>query len=319
MNRKNIKDSAREIRGVKLIEWITILSLILIIAACVSLKPLKLDPKSQEFYNYARHLFTKHEAHIFRNLTSIEAREKFIENFWEIRDPDPDTEENEFKEEIKKRYEYAVKYLRESHVPGWKTDRGMIFIVLGPPFDKHQDTVLTSSRIIGYIHWYYGYNANTRLFIRFVDRNGDGIYHLDPIYTSLDLLSKLEDMKYQVLKKEDSISKKTKLKFDLEYKSSENNFYIFVKPDIITFEREENKVIVKFKINLVVYRNNEDFTRYAKIKTLELREEELTGKDARIGVVFPLKLARGKYKVDVLLTDLFGEKSKRRFFTIRIK
>jgi len=198
MNKKN---SLRETGSPGFIKRVAILFIIVMIAACAALQPPKLGPESGEFYNYARHLFTKHEERTFLGLSSKEEREKFIENFWAIRDPNPDTEINEFKVEIEERYEYVVKYLKESHVPGWKTDRGMIYLVLGPPLDKHRETALTNSRIIGYIFWYYGYNPSTRLYVLFADYDGDGVYHIDPVNTSLDLLNKLKDMKYQVLKK----------------------------------------------------------------------------------------------------------------------
>ena len=311
------KNSSSKASSPGVIKRITILFIILIAAACASLKPPELDPEAKEFHNYAKHFFSKEEARIFSNLMTKEEREEFIENFWEIRDPNPDTDINEFKVEIEKRYEYVVSYLKESHVPGWKTDRGMIYLVLGPPLDKHRETVLTNSRLIGYVSWYYGYNPSTRLSVLFADYDGDGVYHIDPIRTSLDLLDKLKDMKYQILKKEDVISEKTKLKFDAEYKSSENNFHIFFDPKFVTFEKKAGNMIAKFRINLVVYRNNETYTRHSKIETLELREETLTSKKARIHLVFPLKLEKGKYKVDVLVTDLFGENSKRKFFTVK--
>jgi len=115
------------------------------------------------------------------------------------------------------------------------------------------------------------------------------------------------------------VSEKTKLKFNLEYESSENNFHIFVDPKFVTFEKKADNMIAKFRINLIVYRNNETYTRHSQVETLELREETLTSEKARIRLIFPLKLAKGKYKVDVLVTDLFGENSKRRFFTVKVK
>lgn len=316
---KKIKNRLFKAGGVKPLKWITVLSLIFIITACASFKPLKLDPESAKFYNYARYLFTKQEERLFSKLSTKEDREEFIENFWAIRDPNPDTEINEFKIEIQERYEYAVKYLKESHVPGWKTDRGMIYIVLGPPLDKHRERALTNSRIIGYIFWYYGFSPNTRLYILFADYDGDDIYQIDPINTSLDLLSKLDDMKYQIMKKEDVVSEKTKLKFDLEYQSSKNNFHISLDPEFVTFERTDSSMTAKFRINLVVYRDDETYTRHSRVETVELSEEELTSDKTRIRLVFPLRLEKGKYKIDAFVTDLFGENSKRRFFTVKVK
>ena len=63
---------------------------------------------------------------------------QFIENFWLRRDPTPDTPENEFKEEHYRRIAYANEHYGAG-IPGWKTDRGHIYITLGPPdqIDDH--------------------------------------------------------------------------------------------------------------------------------------------------------------------------------------
>ncbi len=70
----------------------------------------------------------------FQKLTTDEEREQFIVQFWLRRDPTPDTEENEFKEEHYRRIAYANERFRTaSGRPGWKTDRGRIYIIYGPP------------------------------------------------------------------------------------------------------------------------------------------------------------------------------------------
>ena len=74
------------------------------------------------------------EREVFLSLETVEERKSFIEAFWRKRDPNPATPENEFKEEHYRRLEYANKFLgRETFLPGWKTDRGEIYIILGEP------------------------------------------------------------------------------------------------------------------------------------------------------------------------------------------
>ena len=67
----------------------------------------------------------------FKRLKTDEEREQFIEQFWLRRDPTPDTDENEFKEEHYRRIAYANEHYA-SGIPGWKTDRGRIYIMYGP-------------------------------------------------------------------------------------------------------------------------------------------------------------------------------------------
>ena len=70
----------------------------------------------------------------FLGLSNDEERDQFVEQFWQRRDPTPDTYENEYKEEHYRRVAYANEHF-STVVPGWKTDRGRAYIVFGPPDD----------------------------------------------------------------------------------------------------------------------------------------------------------------------------------------
>ena len=79
-----------------------------------------------------RWIITDEEKKAFMQLSNEEEREKFIEAFWDRRNPDPDSEDNEFKDEHYRRIEYANEHFAAGK-PGWMTDRGRIYIVYGPP------------------------------------------------------------------------------------------------------------------------------------------------------------------------------------------
>jgi GWxTD domain-containing protein len=81
------------------------------------------------------YIITDEERTAFKRLQTDEERESFIENFWLRRDPTPDTVENEFKEEHYRRIAYANENFA-SGIPGWKADRGRIYITYGPPDEK---------------------------------------------------------------------------------------------------------------------------------------------------------------------------------------
>jgi GWxTD domain-containing protein len=85
-----------------------------------------------------RYIITPEEMSAFKQLSNDEERDQFIEQFWLRRDPTPDTPENEFKEEHYRRIAYANEHFA-SGIPGWRTDRGRIYIVYGPPdqIDAH--------------------------------------------------------------------------------------------------------------------------------------------------------------------------------------
>jgi GWxTD domain-containing protein len=78
------------------------------------------------------YIITGEERKAFLQLSTDEERESFIESFWLRRDPTPDTVENEYKEEHYRRIAYANERYA-SGIPGWKTDRGRIYISFGPP------------------------------------------------------------------------------------------------------------------------------------------------------------------------------------------
>jgi GWxTD domain-containing protein len=83
-------------------------------------------------------IITDEERQAFKQLSNDEERDQFIEAFWQRRDPTPDTEENEYKEDHYQRIAYANEHFAAG-IPGWKSDRGRIYIMYGKPdeIDSH--------------------------------------------------------------------------------------------------------------------------------------------------------------------------------------
>lgn len=101
------------------------------IFTCSNLQPIiesefKIWLNEEVFY-----LASKYERETFNKLSSVDDKLKFINNFWLRRDPDPDTEENEYKTEYCERVNYTKKF--QSGIHGWKTDRGLVYILFGKP------------------------------------------------------------------------------------------------------------------------------------------------------------------------------------------
>jgi GWxTD domain-containing protein len=115
---------------------------LLLHSACASshkiLKP-PLDSNSQKFLDFIRYIITPQEDRIFREMPA-EDRGEFIMDFWARRDSDPSTPENEFRSVYYSRLAVADKAFRAG-VPGWMTDRGRIYILLGPPTDVIKKTM----------------------------------------------------------------------------------------------------------------------------------------------------------------------------------
>lgn len=121
------------------------------------------------------YIITDEEKRAFKALATNEERENFIANFWARRDPNPDTEQNEYREEYYERIAYANEHFA-SGIPGWKTDRGRIYITWGKP-----DSVEAHPMGGAYDRpsWEGGGNTSTYpfeiWFYRHLDNVGDGI------------------------------------------------------------------------------------------------------------------------------------------------
>ncbi len=90
------------------------------------------------------YIISAEERDVFQKLTTDEEKTRFIEQFWRSRDPDPESPENEFRDEHYRRVAYANEKFAAGK-PGWKTDRGMIYIKFGPP--DRRETNPTGGRV----------------------------------------------------------------------------------------------------------------------------------------------------------------------------
>jgi GWxTD domain-containing protein len=140
------------------------------------------------------YIISDEERAAFLQLTTNEEREQFIEAFWQRRDPTPDTVENEFKEEHYRRIAYANEKFA-SGIPGWKTDRGRIYIIWGKPdeidahptggnYNRPESEGGGSTTTYPWEDWRYRYmeGIGSNITIEFVDPTSTGEYHmtLDP-------------------------------------------------------------------------------------------------------------------------------------------
>jgi GWxTD domain-containing protein len=86
-----------------------------------------------EHFAVAGYIATSEERRLWSELRGSEAKKKFLTKFWTDRDPDPNTRGNELYETYQRRMSLANRQFRTPHRPGWKTDRGRVYIIYGPP------------------------------------------------------------------------------------------------------------------------------------------------------------------------------------------
>ena len=136
------------------------------------------------------YIITDEERSAFKKLSTDEEREQFIEQFWERRNPSAGSPENEFKEEYYRRIAYANEHYA-SGIPGWKADRGRIYIMYGPAdeieshpsggsYERPMEEGGGETSTFPFETWRYRYidGIGTNIILEFVDPTMTGEYHL---------------------------------------------------------------------------------------------------------------------------------------------
>jgi len=135
-------------------------------------------------------IITDEERAAFKQLSNDEERDNFIEAFWQRRDPTPDTEENEYKEEHYRRIAYTNEHFAAG-IPGWKTDRGRMYIMYGPAdevdshpsggsYERPTEEGGGETSTFPFEDWRYRYleGIGQEVIIEFVDTCMCGDYHM---------------------------------------------------------------------------------------------------------------------------------------------
>lgn len=150
----------------------------------------ELTPEDKKWLNEdVRWIITDEEARAFKNLSNEEERQQFIEMFWQRRNPNPDSPENEFRDEHYARIAYSNEHFAAGK-PGWMTDRGHIYIAFGKPdsidahpsggsYERPMEEGGGNTSTFPFEVWHYRYLAGVgdNIDIEFVDTCMCGDYH----------------------------------------------------------------------------------------------------------------------------------------------
>jgi GWxTD domain-containing protein len=149
------------------------------------------------------YIISDEERSVFLHLQTNEEREQFIESFWQRRNPDPDSVENSFKEEHYRRIAYANERFA-SGIPGWRTDRGRIYVIWGPPdeidahptggqYNRPSEEGGGSTSTYAFEDWRYRHmdGIGDNIIIEFVDPTGSSEYHMTMDPGEKDALAKV--------------------------------------------------------------------------------------------------------------------------------
>jgi len=270
------------------------------LAGCATARLMKqLDPESRDFLSKVRYVITGEERRTFLSLPA-EERKPFIAAFWKKRDPDPETEENEFQKVYFQRIEEANRLFNEGggSEPGWLQDRGRIYILIGPPDHREQYPRGVTFYGIPTEIWYYGWFP-----VLFVDPNWNGNYKLEP--GSAAQLGAI--MSTQMRLKPLVAPEKGALEADLKVEARDGRAVarLVVPYKKIWFssqgERLQTTLVAAFEITDAAGRKVAEFRRDIPLELSEAELEEVIRTDFSVDI--PLDLKPGTYWVAVALTN----------------
>lgn len=295
-------------------------ALLIVAAVCAGLglaaaKP-KLDPESAKFYETARLIMTKEEKKIFELLPDVEGRKEFIADFWHKRDPDPDTPDNEFKKEFDARLLLVSKRFNKEGGPGYNTDRGRIFIFMGPPDNIEETLPQDSSSVHGFIvRWTY---IDARFSIEFVDQKGDGRYRINSyegdLFGAMDLVKLGRDVRA------DDVFSRNFLKFHTVYDPAAGEIEVRLPTKGLMFrENDQGRLQLDLRFLIYIYPNQGTGKEsFADARSIVVTDEELAAMKT-VNLRFGKTLKPGTNYVDVIVMGKEGMQGKiRQIFEIKV-
>ena len=235
-----------------------------------------------------RWIITDEEQKAFKLLSNDEERDQFIEAFWQRRDPTPDTIENEFKEEHYRRMAYANEHFAAG-IPGWKSDRGRIYVMYGPAdeieshpsggtYDRPMDEGGGTTSTFPFEDWRYRYleGIGQEIIIEFVDTCMCGDYHMTMDRSEKDALLYTPNAGLTLYEQMGMASKADRFTggglerlgggpFSTNNQTKQfdrlDQFYKLQKPPAVKFKDLEEVVSHKISVNLMPFDVRTDFVR----------------------------------------------------------
>ena len=275
-----------------------------------------LDAESKKFYDTANMIMTREEVKIFKRLPDPESRKEFIADFWAKRDPNPDNDVNEFKVEFENRVAYVTKRFKTEGGPGWNTDRGRIYIFMGPPDKFQEDFSHGDSTVRGPIlRWVY---YNYMLAIEFVDEKANGQYKIRS-YDG-DFFGAIDILKLGAYVGTNDVFLKKIVNFNLTYDRAAGEIEVTLPTKLLNFkENEAGKFQIDLRFKFYIYEGPSLGKKtLEEERTFESTTQELGGLKT-IPFRFSVPLKPGTNFVDVIIQGKQGTASKiRKLFEIKV-
>src|SRR5216684_3431480 len=277
-------------------------------------------------------IITDEERQAFKQLSNDEERDNFIEAFWQRRDPTPDTEENEYEEEHYQRIAYANEHFAAG-IPGWKSDRGRIYIMYGKAdeveshpsggsYQRPMEEGGGETSTFPFEQWRYRYleGIGQEVIIEFVDTCMCGDYHMTMDRSEKDALLYTPNAGLTLYEQMGMTNKASRFSggglerlgtgpFSSNNQSKQfdrlETFYKLQKPPAVKFKDLEEVVSHKISVNLMPFDVRTDFVRVTSDTVLVPVTIQVKNRD----VTFVNKdgVQRGTVNIFIRVTTLTGK------------
>jgi len=294
-----------------------VIFLFIILIDCGPKKEIMFEPKKEDYEGAVQLVMTGPEKKIFRKLKDEEMREEFMKEFWDKRDPNLSTEINEFKEEFEARVTYAGLHYKSEGIPGWKTDRGRIYIYLGPPDHIYEQPYLNYPNLKARIVWvYYRY----KLGLEFEDRTGMNRFdmRINPVY-SFRLMDAISRSQFGLISRDEDLSDEKPAEVELDYDKEKKEIVFRIPNSALLYKEENDYFLVDLRFDFYIY--SEEGIKKDKFSInknfRELKDEVL--KMEKITFSFPYDYSEpGEYYMDVKVSDSDGIAKFRKIVNVKI-
>ncbi|MBN1197384.1 MAG: GWxTD domain-containing protein [Candidatus Aminicenantes bacterium] len=295
-----------------------LLILLIGLSACSHLQRMEkqLPPGDREFIQEVRYIITTEERKQYVNIPATE-RAEFRRDFWRRRDPSPDTDRNEYRETYYARVAEANRLFRSEGREGWLTDRGRVFVLLGPP-DHRQVYPMGYSFYEPPVEvWRYGFFP-----IIFVDRYHQGKYEMAA--ANAYYLNAVARAQIRLNQPQEDLEKDGKLNFEINTRAEGVNTVrvnLQIPPGMLLFTRDgdEYKAVLEVRAELAGADESEIWSMNRSYP-FSITEKQLDEVSRGFPVDFVVEAeAAGEYTLTVRVSNKGDDKVAEQSVKVRVR